>query len=81
MTAPLDHNDDSASIPPVKNGPERDLLIVNISDMKFSNNPEDVIVTYSLGSCLGVTAYDPVVKVGGMIHCLLPSLEIIRTCS
>lgn len=49
------------------------LLVVNISDMKFSNNPEDVIVTYSLGSCLGVTAYDPEARIGGLIHCLLPS--------
>lgn len=46
--------------------------VVNISDMKIATNPEEVIVTYSLGSCLGVTAYDPVAKIGGMIHCLLP---------
>lgn len=48
------------------------LLVVNISDMKLSTNPEDVLVTYSLGSCLGVTAYDPVKRIGGLIHCLLP---------
>lgn len=47
-------------------------LIVNISDMKYSAKSEDVIVTYSLGSCLGVTAHDPEVGVGAMIHCLLP---------
>ena len=49
------------------------LLVVNISDMKFSKDSEDVIVTYSLGSCLGVTAFDPKAGVGGMIHCLLPN--------
>ena len=49
------------------------LLIVNISDMKLSDDPEDVIVTYSLGSCLGVTAYDPQAKIGGLVHCLLPT--------
>jgi len=54
------------------------LHIVNISDMKFSGKPQDVIVTYSLGSCLGVTAYDPQVGVGGMIHCLLPSSDSAR---
>lgn len=47
-------------------------LNVVISDMKFSTRKEDVIVTHSLGSCLGVTAFDPVVRVGAMIHCLLP---------
>ncbi len=49
------------------------MLTVSISDMKLSTNPEDVIVTYSLGSCLGVTAYDPKTRIGGMIHCLLPT--------
>ena len=49
------------------------LRVVNISDMKFSKDSEDVIVTYSLGSCLGVTAFDPEAGVGGMIHCLLPN--------
>lgn len=49
------------------------LLVVTISDMKSSRRSEDVIVTYSLGSCLGVTAYDPKACIGGLVHCLLPS--------
>lgn len=40
--------------------------------MKISNNPNDFLVTYSLGSCLGITVYDPVIRVAGMIHCMLP---------
>lgn len=48
-------------------------IIVNISDMKKSADAEDIIVTYSLGSCLGVTAFDPVAGIGGMVHCLLPT--------
>ena len=51
-------------------------ITVNISDLKLSRNPDDVIVTYSLGSCVGVTLYDPVAKVGGMIHCMLPLSKI-----
>lgn len=46
--------------------------IVGIADMKISSSTEDVIVTYALGSCLGITVYDPVAKVGGMIHIMLP---------
>lgn len=46
-------------------------IVVGIADMKVSKNPEDTIVTYSLGSCMGLTVYDPVVKVGGMIHIML----------
>lgn len=45
---------------------------VDIADMKVSNNPEDVLVTYALGSCIGVAVYDPQACVGGLIHCQLP---------
>lgn len=51
-------------------------LIVGVSDMKVSNDPETVIVTYSLGSCIGVVIYDPYVKVGGMLHYMLPESSI-----
>lgn len=47
-------------------------LIVGISDIKVSNNAEDVIVTYALGSCIGIVVFDPVAKVGGMLHYMLP---------
>ncbi len=47
-------------------------LVVNISDMKLAKKGDDVLVTYSLGSCIGVAAYDPQLKLGGLIHCLLP---------
>ena len=45
---------------------------VGISDMMVANRPEDVLVTYSLGSCIGLTLYDPDAQVGGMVHCMLP---------
>ncbi|WP_147819794.1 chemotaxis protein CheD [Salidesulfovibrio onnuriiensis] len=57
---------------------QENLLVVNISDMKISKDPNDVVVTYSLGSCLGVTAYDPRVQVGGLVHCLLPRASAAR---
>ena len=47
-------------------------LIVGISDIKVSNNAEDVIVTYALGSCIGIVVFDPIAKVGGMLHYMLP---------
>ncbi len=53
-------------------------ITVDISDLKLSRSPDDVIVTYSLGSCVGVTLYDPVAQVGGMIHCMLPLSKIDR---
>lgn len=45
---------------------------VGISEMKVTTNPADILVTYSLGSCVGLTLYDPITKVGGIIHCMLP---------
>ena len=50
--------------------------IVDIADMKISGNSGDILVTYSLGSCVGVAVYDPVVRVGGMIHCMLPLSKV-----
>lgn len=46
--------------------------VVGIADMAISADPSDVIVTYALGSCLGVCVYDPVARVGGMLHLMLP---------
>jgi chemotaxis protein CheD len=46
--------------------------IVGIADMAISGDPRDLILTYALGSCLGVCVWDPVVKVGGMLHLMLP---------
>jgi len=53
-------------------------ITVDISDMKIAKKPDDVIVTYSLGSCVGLTLYDPVIGIGGMIHCMLPLSKIDR---
>ncbi len=47
-------------------------LIVGISDIKISNNPNDVIITYALGSCIGIAVYDPIAKIGGLLHYMLP---------
>jgi len=40
--------------------------------MAMSTQPGDIIVTYALGSCLGITAHDAVAGIGGMVHVMLP---------
>ncbi len=50
--------------------------IVGIADMKVSNKQEESLVTYSLGSCIGLVIYDPGVKVGGILHYMLPESSI-----
>ncbi|MCD4829051.1 MAG: chemotaxis protein CheD [Candidatus Cloacimonetes bacterium] len=51
-------------------------VVVNIADMKVSQKPSDTIITYSLGSCIALVLYDPVAKIGGMIHIMLPDSSI-----
>lgn len=51
-------------------------LVVGIGAMLASNDAGATLVTYSLGSCVGVSIYDPVAKVGGMLHALLPDSSV-----
>ncbi len=46
--------------------------VVGVSDLKVSRSQGDIIITHALGSCLGITAYDASVGVGGMVHVMLP---------
>ena len=50
--------------------------IIGIADMKTSRSPDDVLITYALGSCLGIAVYAPVEKVGGMLHVMLPASAV-----
>ena len=45
---------------------------IGIAQMKVSDDPSTVLTAPHLGSCLGIAIYDPVKKIGGVIHCLLP---------
>jgi chemotaxis protein CheD len=47
-------------------------IAVGISDYKASKSP-DTLVTYALGSCVGISLYDPVTRIGGLSHIMLPS--------
>jgi len=51
-------------------------ILVGVGDMKVSNDPESTLVTYSLGSCIGVVIYDPVIKAGGLLHYMLPKSSL-----
>lgn len=46
--------------------------VVGISEMHVTADPEAVLVTYSLGSCIGLTLYDPQANVGGLLHAMMP---------
>lgn len=50
--------------------------VVDIADHRVSADPRDVLLTYSLGSCIGLAIWDPHVQVGGMIHYMLPESSL-----
>lgn len=45
--------------------------IVGIADMKQAR-ATGTIITYALGSCIGICLYDPMIKLGAMVHIMLP---------
>lgn len=50
-------------------------LTVMVGDMK-TGGAGDHLVTHALGSCLGLVVYDPVLKIGGLLHAMLPLSSI-----
>lgn len=52
-------------------GEEREVIRVGMAESKVARNP-GILMTCGLGSCVGVSLYDPVAKVGGMAHVMLP---------
>jgi chemotaxis protein CheD len=47
-------------------------LVVDIADVQVSADADVTLITYALGSCIAVALHDPVRRVGGMIHYMLP---------
>ena len=47
-------------------------IVVGIGDCRVTKDPADVLITYALGSCIAVSIYDPVARVGGLLHFMLP---------
>lgn len=51
-------------------------LVVGIGEYAVSNAAADMVVTHALGSCVAVCLHDPVARVSGLIHVLLPEARI-----
>jgi len=47
--------------------------IVGIGEYVISDDPEDILKTFALSSCIAVTVYDPLIHLAGMIHIALPT--------
>jgi len=46
--------------------------LLGIGEWDVSHEPETVLSAPNLGSCLGISIYDPKLKRGAMMHCMLP---------
>ncbi|MDR0821265.1 MAG: chemotaxis protein CheD [Oscillospiraceae bacterium] len=53
---------------------------IGISDWKIGV-AGDVLVTYALGSCVGICMYDKIHKIGGLSHIMLPDSNSIADIS
>ena len=42
-------------------------ISVGIADMKLTRR-EGVLITYALGSCVGISFYDPMIKLGALLQ-------------
>jgi len=51
---------------------QANVVVVNLGEVKVSKDPQTVLTCLGLGSCVGLCMYDPVSKVGGMAHIVLP---------
>jgi len=51
-------------------------IIVGMADMQVSKEPEAMLISFAIGSCIGVTLHDPLVGVGGLLHFMLPDSQI-----
>lgn len=49
--------------------------IIGIGEYAVSNNKNDTIKTFALGSCVAITIYSPIRNVAGMAHIALPSTD------
>lgn len=57
-----------------------EVIKVGMADWKTCSG-EDAVTTLGLGSCVGIAIRDPITKVGGLAHIMLPDSTEIRNNS
>ena len=50
---------------------ESNKITVGIADMKMAKD-SGMLITYALGSCIGICLHDPALKLGALVHIMLP---------
>ncbi len=55
-----------------------ELIKVGMADYKVGRAPA-TLISYGLGSCIGISLYDPQTKIGGLLHIMLPDSSKSRS--
>ncbi|WP_425060880.1 Chemoreceptor glutamine deamidase CheD [Sporomusa carbonis] len=55
-----------------------ELIKVGMADYKVGRSP-DSLISYGLGSCVGIALFDPIAKIGGLAHIMLPDSTQARS--
>lgn len=56
--------------------PREDAIVVGIGEHRVATAPALWVATYALGSCVAVVAWDRELRIGGMLHAMLPDSSI-----
>lgn len=51
-------------------------IVVGMADCRVASEASDVLATFALGSCIGLSVYDSRARVGGLLHYMLPDSSI-----
>ncbi len=51
------------------------MVAVGVGDVKLTAEGGETLVIYGLGSCIGIAIWDPVSRVAGMLHFMLPESQ------
>ncbi len=54
-----------------------EIIKVGMADLKTCKSP-DAVTTLGLGSCVGVAIWDPITKIGGLAHVMLPDSTKVK---
>lgn len=54
-------------------------IVVGVADCRVADGADEALTTYALGSCIALAVHDPVARVGGMAHYMLPDSNLEAT--
>jgi chemotaxis protein CheD len=58
---------------------KEEMIVVGMGEIAISKEPSSVLTCLGLGSCIALCIYDPISKIGGMVHIVLPQTASSET--